>query len=262
MESQAKGKYRDKQGKPLPGADGDLARSCDDQLLDVFRAVKRIAEERKLLIERRDRERERGQLDDAYDASGLGSNKKSRGCLAGGATLTANYSRPNEAQHARQIALGWAARDAAAGPLPRQAPTARAAVPHPRRSPPPPHAQPSNSYVDDRAIERPLRGVVLSPRVTAPPCHLAYRAASPPFRRRTPPPPPRVKPTPPPPSLCLIGVVPVAVCAVRLAEEYWLALLEGQSRRLLVSIVISILVSIVPRRVIVIVASVVVSHTR
>ena len=54
----------------------------------------------------------------------------------------------------------------------------------------------------------------------------------------------------------------MAACAVRLAEEYWLALLEGQSRRLLVSIVISILVSIVPRRVIVIVASVVVSYTR
>ena len=73
---------------------------------------------------------------------------------------------------------------------------------------------------------------------------------------------PRVKPTPPPPSLCLIGVVPVATCAVRLAEEYWLALLEGQSRRLLVSVVISILVSIIPPRVIVIVASIVVSHTR
>ena len=69
MESQAKGKYRDKQGKSLPGADGDLARSCDDQLLDVFRTVKRIAEEHELLIERRDRERERGQLDDAYGAS-------------------------------------------------------------------------------------------------------------------------------------------------------------------------------------------------
>ena len=69
MESQAKGKYRDKQSKPLPGAGGDLARSCDDQLLGVFRAVKRIAEERELLIERRDRERERGQLDDAYDTS-------------------------------------------------------------------------------------------------------------------------------------------------------------------------------------------------
>ena len=50
MESQAKGKYRDKQGKPLPGADGDLARSCDDQLLAAFCAVTRIAEERKLLI--------------------------------------------------------------------------------------------------------------------------------------------------------------------------------------------------------------------
>ena len=91
----------------------------------------------------------------------LDETKKSRGCLAGEGTLTANYSRPNEAQHARQIALGWAARDAAAGPLPRQAPTARAAVPHPRRSPPPPHALPSNSYVGDRTIGRPLRGGVV-----------------------------------------------------------------------------------------------------
>ena len=48
---------------------GDLACSCDEQLLDVFLAMKRIAEERELLIERRDRERERGQLDEAYDAS-------------------------------------------------------------------------------------------------------------------------------------------------------------------------------------------------
>ena len=61
MESQAKGKYRDKQNKPLPGVEGDLARSCDEQLLDVFLAVKRIAEERELLVERRDRERERGK---------------------------------------------------------------------------------------------------------------------------------------------------------------------------------------------------------
>ena len=68
MESQAKGKYRDKQGRPLPGAGGDLARSCDDQLLGAFRAVKRIAEERKLLFEQRDREREH-ELDDAYGAS-------------------------------------------------------------------------------------------------------------------------------------------------------------------------------------------------
>ena len=142
---------------------------------------------------------------------GFGPNKKEPWLLSRGGTPTANYSRPNEAQHARQIALGWAVRDAAAGPLPQQAPTARAAVPYPRRSPPPPHAQPSNSHLGDRAIERPLRGVVLSPRVTAPPCHLAHRAAAPPFHRRAPPPPPRVKPTPPPPSLCLIGVVPVAV---------------------------------------------------
>ena len=42
-ESQAKGKYCDKQNKPLPGADGDLARSCDEQLLGVFLAVKREA---------------------------------------------------------------------------------------------------------------------------------------------------------------------------------------------------------------------------
>ena len=42
---------------------------CDEQLLDVFLAVKRIAEERELLIERRDRERESEELDNAYDAS-------------------------------------------------------------------------------------------------------------------------------------------------------------------------------------------------
>ena len=69
MEAQAKGKYRDKQNKPLPGVDGDLARSCDEQLLDVFLAVKRIADERELLIERRDREREREESDNAYDLS-------------------------------------------------------------------------------------------------------------------------------------------------------------------------------------------------
>ena len=69
MESQRKGKYRDKQNKPLPGVDGDLARSCDDQLLDGILAIKRIADERELLIERRDREREREELENAYDAS-------------------------------------------------------------------------------------------------------------------------------------------------------------------------------------------------
>ena len=54
----------------------------------------------------------------------------------------------------------------------------------------------------------------------------------------------------------------MAAYAVRLlAKEYWLALLEGQSRPLLVSIVILILVLIVSRRVIAIVASVVVSRT-
>ena len=68
MDAQAKGKYRDKKGKPLLGPDGDLARSCDDQLLDVFRAVKRIAEERKLLTGQRDRKREH-ELDAVYDAS-------------------------------------------------------------------------------------------------------------------------------------------------------------------------------------------------
>ena len=68
MEAQAKGKYRDKKDKPLPDPGGDLARSCDDQLLGVFHAVKRIAEERKLLSGQRDREREH-ELDAAYDAS-------------------------------------------------------------------------------------------------------------------------------------------------------------------------------------------------
>ena len=35
-ESQAKSKYRDEHNAPLPGAAGDLARSCDEQLLDAF----------------------------------------------------------------------------------------------------------------------------------------------------------------------------------------------------------------------------------
>ena len=69
MESQKRGKCRDKQNKPLPGVAGDLARSCDEQLLDVFLAVKRIADERELSIERRDRERELEELDNAYDVS-------------------------------------------------------------------------------------------------------------------------------------------------------------------------------------------------
>ena len=56
MESQAKSKYRDVHNAPLPGAAGDLARSCDEQLLDVFFAIKRILDERALLVERRDRE--------------------------------------------------------------------------------------------------------------------------------------------------------------------------------------------------------------
>ena len=68
MDAQAKGKYRDKKGKPLPGPDGDLARACDDQLLDVLRAVKRIVEERTLLSDQRDRELEH-ELEAAYDAS-------------------------------------------------------------------------------------------------------------------------------------------------------------------------------------------------
>ena len=62
MNAQAKGLYRDKRGRPLPGADGDLARDCDDQLLDFCRCVKRMDDERKALIEQRDRD------DSAMDA--------------------------------------------------------------------------------------------------------------------------------------------------------------------------------------------------
>ena len=52
MDAQAKGKYRGKTCKPLPGPGGDLARSCDEQLADVFRAVKRMVDERELLVGR------------------------------------------------------------------------------------------------------------------------------------------------------------------------------------------------------------------
>ena len=62
MNAQAKGLYRDKRGRPLPGADGDPARDCDDQLLDFCRCVKRMDDERKALLEQRDRD------DSAMDA--------------------------------------------------------------------------------------------------------------------------------------------------------------------------------------------------
>ena len=70
MESQAKSKYRDEHNAPLPGAAGDLARSCDEQLLDAFLASKRIIDERDLLIERHSRESKREEPPEgAYGAS-------------------------------------------------------------------------------------------------------------------------------------------------------------------------------------------------
>jgi hypothetical protein len=70
MESQAKSKYRDEHNAPLSGAAGDLARSCDEQLLDAFLAIKRISDERALLVERRDRVHEREEsAESAYDTS-------------------------------------------------------------------------------------------------------------------------------------------------------------------------------------------------
>ena len=69
-ESQAKSKYRDDHNAPLPGAAGDLSRSCDEQLLDAFLAIKRILDERALLIERHDRESERNESSGSvYDVS-------------------------------------------------------------------------------------------------------------------------------------------------------------------------------------------------
>ena len=51
-------------------AAGNLARSCDEQLLDAFLAVKRILDERDMLIERHDRESEREEPSEGvYDAS-------------------------------------------------------------------------------------------------------------------------------------------------------------------------------------------------
>ena len=56
---------------PLPGAAGDLARSCDEQLLDVFLAINRILDERVLLVERRDRESEREESAERVPATSL-----------------------------------------------------------------------------------------------------------------------------------------------------------------------------------------------
>ena len=52
MESRKQSKYRDEHHAPLPGVAGDLARSCDEQLLDAFLAIKRILDERAVLVER------------------------------------------------------------------------------------------------------------------------------------------------------------------------------------------------------------------
>ena len=79
MESQTKSKYRDEHSAPLPGAAGDLARSCDEQLLDAFLAIKRILDERALLVDCRDCEREREEsAESAYDAP-TGGEEESHG---------------------------------------------------------------------------------------------------------------------------------------------------------------------------------------
>ena len=70
MEARAKPKYRDEHHAPLPGAAGDLARSCDEQFLDAFVAIKRILDERAVLVERNAHGLEREEThEDAYGAS-------------------------------------------------------------------------------------------------------------------------------------------------------------------------------------------------
>ena len=70
MESRKTNKYRDKQHAPLPGVDGDLARSGDEQLLDTFLAIKRILDERAALLRERNGHGLIGKdaHGDAYDA--------------------------------------------------------------------------------------------------------------------------------------------------------------------------------------------------
>ena len=66
MESRKTKKYRDEHHAPLPGADGDLARSGDEQLLDAFLLIKRILDERAALL--RSREGRRAAEEDAHES--------------------------------------------------------------------------------------------------------------------------------------------------------------------------------------------------
>ena len=68
--SRKKCTHRDEHHAPLPGVAGDLARSCDEQLLDAFLAIKRIIDERSELIERSARGLDSEEVDeDVYDES-------------------------------------------------------------------------------------------------------------------------------------------------------------------------------------------------
>ena len=67
MESRKTNKYRDEHHAPLPGADGDLVRSGDEQLLGAFLLIKRILDEQTVLL--RSREGRRAAEEDAHESA-------------------------------------------------------------------------------------------------------------------------------------------------------------------------------------------------
>ena len=89
MESRKKNKYRDEHHTPLPGAEGDLARSCDEQLLDAFLLMKRTLDKRAALLRSRDDRR-------ADEESSHGPAEQQTGSALGGGA--AAHARPTDTE--------------------------------------------------------------------------------------------------------------------------------------------------------------------
>ena len=99
MESREKCTHRDEHHAPLlPGVAGDLARSCDEQLLDAFLAIKRIVDERSGLIERNARVLESEEVDEVvYDEPTDGKDGDAESAARGRVAKDDQAEPPSEA---------------------------------------------------------------------------------------------------------------------------------------------------------------------
>ena len=84
-----KNKYRDEHHTPLPGTEGDLAQSCDEQLLDVFMLIKRMLDERAAFLRSRDDLR-------AAEESSHGPAEQQTGSALGDGAAT--HARPTDTE--------------------------------------------------------------------------------------------------------------------------------------------------------------------